>query len=279
MLLSKLSLQKKINIGLVIKRTSNSQPGIKPECQKGSSLDLTVGRIFEPTGNKITIQTPQEIDNSATTRHSIGPGEMVVVEVREDFEMPRNLGGIIFPPNRMAKEGLLMTNPGHVDPGYSGLITLCLVNMGKQIVTIKKGDVIARLLVFTLDKETERYTGPVGIGVDKHQLNSLDKDFAALNKRLPTAIANYMAKSIGVSLAIIGLVFAAYALLIPELSKYRLELKKESEITQQLIAPMKSEIEKNIKERDEIIYKKLDDLSEKIKLICNEAKSKYCDND
>ena len=92
MLLSKLSLQKKINIGLVIKRTSNSQPGIKPECQKGSSLDLTVGRIFEPTGNKITIQTPQEIDNSATTRHSIGPGEMVVVEVREPEGPGVNLG-------------------------------------------------------------------------------------------------------------------------------------------------------------------------------------------
>lgn len=65
--------------------------------------------------------------------------------------MPAKLAGIGFPPTSVSAKGVLMTNPGHVDPGFIGHLQFTLINMGKDRFTLAQADRIVTLLLFELD--------------------------------------------------------------------------------------------------------------------------------
>jgi dCTP deaminase len=275
MLLSQKSLQILLSVGKILGYTGSVKSIVHVEKQKPASIDLTIGKIFEPMEGK-KIKSNAEIKKLGEDRFEIEPGNMVIVEIAENFNMPTDIGGILFPPNRLAKEGLLMTNPGHIDPGFKGLITVCLVNMGKQNVKVLQGDVIARLLLCRTDLDTPGYKGEPGKGVDKHQLNSLDKDFAGLNRRLPGIISIYISKNLALLFGILGVVLAAYTLILPELGKYRITAVTEKQLAKEMFSPFKRDILNKIKSDKDSLTRDVTELKLVIKSICKDAKSNSC---
>ena len=81
-----------------------------------SSVDLHIGDIYVP-GTEVG-QSGGEGDPLAD--HVLEPGNTAIVVTQETFSLPPSIAGIGFPPTEVSAKGILMTNPGHVDPGFAG---------------------------------------------------------------------------------------------------------------------------------------------------------------
>jgi hypothetical protein len=123
-------------------------------------------------------------------------GQTAVLTTTETLNMPANVAGVGFPPSSVSIKGLLMTNPGHVDPGYAGPMHFTVINMGRLPYTLRIGDRICTLLLFELDSDVQAdwrhrsglpasatsSTGhPAGLG--EKEVNRLAKDFVDVEKR------------------------------------------------------------------------------------------------
>ena len=63
--------------------------------------------------------------------------------------VPDGWVGLVHPRSGLARRhGLTVTNaPGTIDAGYRGEVTVLLVNLGQESVTIRRGDRVAQLLL------------------------------------------------------------------------------------------------------------------------------------
>ena len=155
------------------------------------SLDLTIGHIFVP-GSKSS-----DLGGSAKPRltHTLGVGETVVVETKEVFHLPSDIGAFGFPPTTISKVGVLVTNLGHIDPGYDGTIKFTLVNMGHKSYSLRAGDNIHTILFFRLEKPVradyrKRNSQTAGAASSQQMdelLDSLPSDFLDVRKRAEEA--------------------------------------------------------------------------------------------
>lgn len=115
-----------------------------------SSLDLRVGEIYCPSEvNQGANHEPLPLDE-----YILSPGQTVFVTTLEELDLPKDIAGIGFPPSRMSVNGILTTNPGHVDPGYKGKMHLTIINMGRNDHVLRTGDLVITLLFFKLNKES-----------------------------------------------------------------------------------------------------------------------------
>jgi len=199
-MLAENELRIELNAGHVfdLTNTAVSNFNVQP-----SSIDLTVKLIHLPDANKVK------------RSHKIDPGETVILEVNEVFSLSNEISGIVFPKNNLSKNGIIMTNPGHIDPGYKGILTLYLVNMSKQTFILRERDAVARLLLFKTSSVTSGYLGGPVTRIDQEQLNTMGKDFAGLDKRIPVAIGKVLAKwSVGL-FVMVALMLALVGFAVP----------------------------------------------------------------
>jgi deoxycytidine triphosphate deaminase len=94
---------------------------IKNEQIKPASLNLTIGEIFVPGAAKAELGG---VDNPITNHFPLEQGATVVIRTAEIVRLIDNRSAIAFPPSHVSLKGLLMTNPGHVDPGYVGPLSV-----------------------------------------------------------------------------------------------------------------------------------------------------------
>lgn len=77
----------------------------------------------------------------------------------EDFNLPGNVSGLVTDKSTYARQFLSAMNT-FIDPGFKGNLTLELVNLGSDYVSLQAGDPVAQILFFELDEQTERpYAG------------------------------------------------------------------------------------------------------------------------
>ncbi|WP_454643636.1 dCTP deaminase [Bradyrhizobium liaoningense] len=165
-----------------------------------ASLDLTIGRILLPTASE---------DDKVREEPSIslGQGETVVVETHEYLNMPRTAAAIGFPPATVSRNGLLMTNPGHIDPGFHGRLQFTVINLGRQPIELASGSPICTLLIFSIPTpdhsydqldNTEKPSPPSQIAL----LGRLSKDFLNFGDRIKET-ANTEVKKAQITIPII----------------------------------------------------------------------------
>lgn len=191
----------------------SSTEDIKNRTQ-ASSVDLTIKSIY--TADKTISNSNIDIGNAGLDLIDLEPGQTIVIQVAERFDLPSMIGGIIFPPNSMSKSGVIMTNPGHIDPLFSGYISVYLVNMGKSPVRLKKGSKVATLLLYYINGDVGE-SNISGGGVSKEQVLTLSKDFANLDTRMPDLLNSVIRNKAllwgGVVISIVALFFTLVPLL------------------------------------------------------------------
>lgn len=151
-----------------------------------SSLDLHIGRIFVP---------PKEPNNSSETNldpqtgFRLPAGHSVIIETAEEISLAPSLSAFGFPPASLSRSGLLMTNPGHVDPGWSGRLTFTMINMGRDTASLRAGDPLVTLLIFSFDhpvtkgyNDREKEAGVKSSSLHD-VLNDLSPDFGNFTSR------------------------------------------------------------------------------------------------
>ena len=97
--------------------------------------------------------------NDHQRAYFLAPGEFVLASSLEEFNMPKDVVGIVHDKSTWARKGIAVQNTV-IEPGWRGYLTLELTNHSDQTVKIHPGDPIAQILFHRLDQETELpYTG------------------------------------------------------------------------------------------------------------------------
>lgn len=99
---------------------------------QAASYDLRVGTIFK--NGKIVNEEHEERQRPFL----IQPGEIVSIFTLEEISLPSDVAGVAFAMNRLSSEGLLILNPGHIDPGYKGPLTVTALNLRKTTISISR---------------------------------------------------------------------------------------------------------------------------------------------
>lgn len=114
-----------------------------------ASIDISIGKIFLPGAEG---DAPGS-DASPLQSHLLEQGQTAVVESLETLNMPPDLAAFGFPPASVSMNGLLMTNPGHVDPGFENRkLRFTVINFGKRGFQLKAADPICTLLFLKMRK-------------------------------------------------------------------------------------------------------------------------------
>ena len=183
---------------------------------QSSSVDLTAGKIYVPENTK-NINKVQNFSDLAIHQCNIGSGETIIIELTEDIRLSNDIGCILLPPNSLTKNGIIMTNPGHIDPGYFGKLTVCLINMGKDTVTMEPSSVVATLLLFRLSSPSAGYQKGHGTGASLTQLSKLSKDFANISERSYSYIKKAIWEHLFAALTILSLALGLLTIVVPSL--------------------------------------------------------------
>jgi deoxycytidine triphosphate deaminase len=160
-----------------------------------SSIDLHIGNIFLPD----TTESDPGGRLDPLSGHTLKSGQTAVVTTFEELIIPSNMAGIGFPPSHVSFKGILMTNPGHVDPGYRGHMHFAVINMGRKDYVLKRGDAIVTLLLVELSGPAhsdwlQRHGGVTQEPPLQENLGRLSPDFVDMRKS-STEIAETVVKN------------------------------------------------------------------------------------
>ena len=117
-----------------------------PNGLQSCSYDLRVGTIYK---EGIMIEDEPSVN--------IEPGEIVAIFTLESVNLPNDMFATVFPINKQSSEGFMVLNPGHIDPGYKGIISVKAINLRKNQLPIMRGEKIFTIIFEKLPFKTEVY--------------------------------------------------------------------------------------------------------------------------
>lgn len=125
-----------------IEVATKHQPFSRGSAVQPCSIDLHIGEVL----------VPQRSGKTAKRRnHSLRPGRSAIVVTHERLDVPPDLGGFVLPLGGYP-QGMLLTNPGHVDPGYKGRLWFTIVNISRASIALTRERRVATLLLFRLSE-------------------------------------------------------------------------------------------------------------------------------
>lgn len=144
-ILRDIEIMGEIRAGRLLKNASE-------DCVQTCSYDMRIGTIFE--GENI-------IRNSQTGGKQvvISPGEIISLFTLEDIFLPPDIAATAFAMNSWSSQGILVLNPGHVDPGYEGPLTVRVINLRATPKAIPLGIPIFTVIFERLPAEVEKPYG------------------------------------------------------------------------------------------------------------------------
>lgn len=125
-----------------------------------TSIDLTLGDFIEreamiPGFNDLTLAAREQlcserIDLRKTDGYTLQPGEFILAQSREAFNLPLHISAEYKLKSSMARNGLEHMNAGWCDAGWHGsVLTLELKNMTRHhTIHIRPGDRIGQMVFF-----------------------------------------------------------------------------------------------------------------------------------
>ena len=128
-----------------------------PEIERRLDLESATGKLvispYEPE-----CQQPASYDLRAAGNIVLERGACILVPTLEWVELPMDIAGTLRCRSSMGRRGVLL-GAGFVDPGFRGQLTLCLTNMGADIIPIQKSDRIVQLILHEVREGTRSYAG------------------------------------------------------------------------------------------------------------------------
>lgn len=112
------------------------------------SYDLRIGTVFRD-GQLINDTHPE-----ANSQVIVQPGEIISIFTLEDVILPNDIMATVFAINAQSSRGFLVLNPGHVDPGFRGAITVKALNLRKVPLALSRGAPIFTIIFEQLPKST-----------------------------------------------------------------------------------------------------------------------------
>jgi dCTP deaminase len=129
-----------------------------------SSSEISRRLEQDPAEGKLVIrpympecQQPASYDLRSATDITLMQGKCTLVPTLEWVELPTDLAGTLMCRSSFGRKGILL-GAGYVDPGFRGQLTLCLTNMGDDLL-IRKNDRIVQMILHELRGCGDGYAG------------------------------------------------------------------------------------------------------------------------
>ena len=151
-------------------------PMLDDEQIGSASIDLRLGTEFmEVQRTKQGVLDPFSAHDEHRVNVAFGnqliihPGQFLLGSTLEYLRVPRHLAGQVLNRSSWARNGLLVATAVSVHPGFTGALTLELVNGGTVPLKLITGTRICQLVLWKLDQETSqpypdsaKYDRPLG---------------------------------------------------------------------------------------------------------------------
>lgn len=95
---------------------------------------------------------------------TIAPRVFVLLSTVETITLPDDLAAQVSGKSSLARMGLSVETAGWVDPGFSGQLTLEVLNTSSDSITLTAGQPIAQLVFMELKSPALRPYGSTGLG-------------------------------------------------------------------------------------------------------------------
>jgi deoxycytidine triphosphate deaminase len=139
---------------------------------RGNSLLLSLGRHLLEFQSGSDIVEPWRVESIYETylparfdwaTYDLPPMQGVLISALEYLHLPANLGGSIGTLSHVARLGLFAHYSSQwIGPRYAGHICLEILNISKQIIRLKQGMPVAKIVLFK-SINTDPETGPEAI--------------------------------------------------------------------------------------------------------------------
>lgn len=133
----------------------------------GVAFDLRMGEIYKFAGDGfLGVNERKTPDTKLLARYEEGkslkvvlePDKYYIVRTIEKVNLPLDLASTIIPRSTLYRSGVLLLG-GLVDPGWSGEMTLGIINKSGKPFTIELGARIANILFHKVERKTKEYKG------------------------------------------------------------------------------------------------------------------------
>lgn len=136
---------------------------------KGASYDLRVEKIIDMDGEEHDF-------------YKLPPQGMAYVIFKENVSLSQEFIGFAHVKTSITQRGIMATNIGIIDPGYSGPISTLLINFGSSFETLVKGESALRLTFHQIERNSAPKDAPLPIN-DLAYLNARRKDTDNLSEK------------------------------------------------------------------------------------------------
>ncbi len=130
----------------IIKGTPNKDSPYFNDCFQPSSYDMRIGAIIRD----------EDYKNKEGDEIFLESGGVATIITKEEVRLPSDICATVFPPNFLSLKGVLILNPGHVDPGFEGPLTARIINLQKTKLHLKVGDRIITIVFQCLSQPTNK---------------------------------------------------------------------------------------------------------------------------
>lgn len=104
------------------------------------------------------------------SRFLLHPGSLALVPTLEWVSVPADLVGAVTARSTWAREGLSIATATLIEPGYQGIVTLELANLGEIPIALYPGLQLAQIAFTTVDGDTRRPNkGQFQLSFEPHQ--------------------------------------------------------------------------------------------------------------
>jgi len=130
----------------IIKGTPNKDSPYFNDCFQPSSYDMRIGAII----------SGEDYKNKEGDEIFLESGGIATIITIEEVHLPLDICATVFPPNFLSLQGVLILNPGHVDPGFEGPLTARIINLQKTKLHLRVGDRIITIVFQYLSQPTSK---------------------------------------------------------------------------------------------------------------------------
>lgn len=163
---------------LELRRTTRA--GLDPRKQTAANIEEMFERIIVPFGKGLWLH----------------PGHFVLAATLEYIRLPADIGADVVGRSSWGRVGLIVATAVMAHPGFTGCLTLELVNEGDSPICLYPGVRIAQLALDKMDAPTEhtygdadKYVAPIGpeasrLSREQPEIDKVDQLATALRSRL-----------------------------------------------------------------------------------------------
>jgi len=118
-------------------RNAGMVEGYDPALINPASLDLRLGgTIMIESAEDLNMRPLSIADRTADDPYWLRPGQFILAETIERFNMPEDVAGLFFLKSSRAREGYEHSHAGYADPGWHGSVLTLELKNARQILPL-----------------------------------------------------------------------------------------------------------------------------------------------